>query len=231
MADDADRFRKGVELLKKGSLEEAIGELEVAATTGEDLPIEHFALAVAYAKSGDARGGLREFERFLSMGPKDEKKIDYARKKIAKLQAKLDSQEREGAAPTQELAQAFAGPDPTSEPGPVESLQSQADAALAEGRIDEALNLYEKSLAESSKDAAAWSGLGKATFRKGIQGAISAFERAASLDPKNGSPLYNLGMLALLIADRDRARKAFQAALERDPNDAESRRQLSNLGG
>ena len=53
MGEDQGHYRRGVELLKAGRLDEAIDELEIAATSGDDLPVEHFALGVAYAKAGD----------------------------------------------------------------------------------------------------------------------------------------------------------------------------------
>lgn len=85
METDVTRFRRGVELLKAGKLDEAIEELASAATTGEDLPIEHFALAVAYEKHGTNELAASEFERFLSMSPGDEKKVAYARAHLEKL--------------------------------------------------------------------------------------------------------------------------------------------------
>lgn len=225
MSDDATRFRKGVELLKAGHFEEAIGELEVAATTGEDLPIEHFALAVAYAKAAEPLRAVEEFERFLAMDPRDAKKIEYANKQLGKLRKRL---EREGHAPTQELSSMPAppaAPPDAPEPTPAEAGPTAASATTT----GETLRAFENAVATGRDTPSAWSGLGKTAFRKGLETAISAFEKAIALDPAFADAHFNLGLVATVAGDPARARRCFERVLELRPDDDEARVQLDRL--
>ena len=47
--------------------------------------------------------------------------------------------------------------------------------------------------------------------------ALAAFERARAIDPTNGLPLANIGMVHLMAGDGERAASAFRAALTVDP--------------
>ncbi|MFN7973606.1 MAG: tetratricopeptide repeat protein [Acidobacteriota bacterium] len=144
MESDTSRFRNGVQLLKAGKLDEAIAELAIAATTGEDLPVEHFALAVAYEKNGDARRAVKEFQRFLEMNPDDANKIAYAKTHIARLQ------------PAEPVPQVRPSPHqaPAPRPAPAmpaaagsaESWNERGKAAFQNG-IREALSCFERAVA------------------------------------------------------------------------------------
>ena len=50
MEEDRKHFLKGQKFWKNGDVDNAIKEFEIAATTGEDLPVEHLALAQALEK-------------------------------------------------------------------------------------------------------------------------------------------------------------------------------------
>ena len=58
------------------------------------------------------------------------------------------------------------------------------------------------------------------------QDAVAAFERARGLDPGNGLPDVDIGMLHLMAGDRDRASAAFTAALALDPTIARAQNGL-----
>ena len=229
MEDDAGRFRKGIGLLKQGKLEEAIEELEVAATTGEDLPIEHFALAVAYVKNRDFEAARAEFNRFLAMSPDDEKKIAYARAQLAKLPSPPP--------PTRKTPQPPTPPSPPAAPSrpavrdasdPGQALAA-AQHALEAGRDDEAIALFLEALAQDGGSAVTWNGLGKATYRNGVREAMNAFRRALESSPDDVAALFNLGMMARLSGDLELATDCFRRVTSIDPTDDEARRQLDSL--
>jgi len=218
MDDDAIRFRKGIKLLKQGKLEEAVAELEIAATTGIDLPVEHFALAVAYASKGESIEAIAEFERYLSMDPKDDTKIAYAKKKLARLRGKTEK--------TRELPteQRHSGVPVDAEPE-----TTRADKLLAEGRIDDAIELFEHAV-RNTPSSAAWCGLGKATYRKGLKVALASFEKAVSLDAKNTAACFNAGAVAELLGETAKASRYFELVVAAHPDDREAAARLAALG-
>jgi len=91
-------------------------------------------------------------------------------------------------------------------------------------------------LAEASKrypgDARIWLDLGTLAGERGdLALARQCLERAVSLAPADSLAHRNLAMACLGLGDRTAARRGFAEALRLDPNDAEVRRQLEQLGG
>jgi len=84
---DVIAYRKAVKLFKEGSVLEALELFREAATTGEDRPLEHFALATAYMKTGQLPEAKAEYERFFDMGGGDDKHNAAARKALERLGA------------------------------------------------------------------------------------------------------------------------------------------------
>jgi len=100
---------------------------------------------------------------------------------------------------------------------------------LAElGQNDEAIAVLDKSAAMIDWDPELWNYLGVAYWNKGdLPDAVTAYERALTLDPKYGTVLSNLGtaLAAQAMKTKDtaplrRAMDAFKRALESDPRDA-----------
>ena len=82
---DVIAYRKAVDLFKEGRMLEALGLFREAATTGEDRPVEHFALATAYMKTGQFAEARVEYERFFAMGGGEEGHNAAARKALEKM--------------------------------------------------------------------------------------------------------------------------------------------------
>ncbi len=98
---DVIAYRKAVRLFKEGHILEALELFREAATTGEDRPMEHFALATAYMKTGQLDEARTEYERFFAMGGGEDRHNAAARKALKKLEPeapKTCSDPAEGAA-------------------------------------------------------------------------------------------------------------------------------------
>ena len=112
---DVIAYRKAVTLFKEGRILESLALFREAATTGEDRPIEHFALATAYMKTGQVPEARAEYERFFEMGGGDDGHNAAARKALAKL----------GAAPATSTAPASAPPGREPANVPLEAIRKQ----------------------------------------------------------------------------------------------------------
>jgi tetratricopeptide (TPR) repeat protein len=85
------------------------------------------------------------------------------------------------------------------------------------GKIDEAIELYRKSLASNDKISGVWTNLGLAMRDKqNFVDAAKAFQRAADLSPQDPRPLAYLGVLYLERNWNREALDNFEAALNRD---------------
>lgn len=85
------------------------------------------------------------------------------------------------------------------------------------GKIDDAIELYRKSLAANDKISGVWTNLGLAMRDKqNFVDAAKAFQRAADLSPQDPRPLAYLGVLYLERNWNREALDNFEAALIRD---------------
>jgi arylsulfatase A-like enzyme len=92
-----------------------------------------------------------------------------------------------------------------------------ADALLRAGHPRESLAYYRKVLAAGARTAEPFVGLASAYAEMGrLDQARTVLEQGVALDPRNGQAQYNLGEIARVAGDRDRARSRYRAALE-DP--------------
>ncbi|HEU5397251.1 MAG TPA: tetratricopeptide repeat protein, partial [Verrucomicrobiae bacterium] len=92
-----------------------------------------------------------------------------------------------------------------------------------QGRLDEAIEYYEKAAALEPTSAAIYIGLGNVYARKGsLPDAIASYQKALEIDPANVEAQYDLG-LAYLYGDRiDEGAALVQKALAKDPAFAET---------
>lgn len=76
--------------------------------------------------------------------------------------------------------------------------QVEAAKAYADGDIHRAASLYEDLVATLPDDADLWYRLGNARFRlQDVDDAVTAYSRAAQIDPHHAKALYNLGVARL----------------------------------
>ncbi len=110
-------------------------------------------------------------------------------------------------------------------------LWSNLGVILAEqGRYRDARKMCEKSVKLSPGYAAGHNNLGLILQAlKDTAGAISAFRRAVSLDPRGQPAQLNLARLYLKLGMEDRARTALEAYLELEPGNPETIRLLDSI--
>ncbi len=116
--------------------------------------------------------------------------------------------------------------------------QHLALVALRRGDFAAARERAERALAENDGLSLAWSYLGSARYKLGeARGALEGWERAVAIDPADFDALYNIGLVAPEVGDRDKARAALERFLDAAPPDRygadldDARRRLAALGG
>jgi tetratricopeptide (TPR) repeat protein len=210
--DDVARFNEGMELMKTGRFDQAVEKFRYAASTGKDRAMEHYALAVALYKGRKLAASREEFNRFLSMNPRDNQ---YVRQAKAALAA-IEQQEKKPAKR-----------DRPANPLADNAAYKNAVEAYLRGDYDAALDGFRKALAEVPNNKHVFNNLGLAYLAMRDEAkAIEAFEKAAEIDPAFLEALNNLG-LAWTQYGSLKARAAFEKAIDVEPDFFDA---LANLG-
>ncbi|HEY9005310.1 MAG TPA: tetratricopeptide repeat protein [Ohtaekwangia sp.] len=113
----------------------------------------------------------------------------------------------------------------------VSVLKAVAMAYLANDKFtNDALTLLQKAKSINSSDYETFILLGD-TYTKLVKGgdAVSAFETAASLDPKSGTPQYKIGVVYQRSKNLTSAEEHFKNAIAADPNYALAYKELGEL--
>lgn len=104
-------------------------------------------------------------------------------------------------------------------------LAAEALQAQRAGRLDDAIELYQKAINAHPELSGIWTNLGVALMAKNdFTTAAEAFKRAADLSPTDSRPLINLGVAYLDRGWADESLNWFGRALERDPNNIDALR-------
>ncbi len=99
-----------------------------------------------------------------------------------------------------------------------QALIAEGNQAEDQGRLQEALKLYDQAIAEAPEFARAYLNRGNALMAmKDLDAAISAFETAARLDPAMAGAHYNLGNALLRQGRLEDAGNAYRRALSLRP--------------
>jgi predicted O-linked N-acetylglucosamine transferase (SPINDLY family) len=104
-------------------------------------------------------------------------------------------------------------------PDSAAALAMQATASFAQGRVEEAAELYARAVAAPGADAAMFLGFGNALFASGdAANATKQFARAAELDPQDARARFSLAMSHLRpiyddVTQMEASRRAFTRAL------------------
>jgi tetratricopeptide (TPR) repeat protein len=108
------------------------------------------------------------------------------------------------------------------------SLAARAQSAEKSGNLDQAIDLYQQSLALSPDFGAAWNNMGLALMKRGRDvdwiAAQQSFQKAAGALPSDATPYRNLGILYQQRGFEEDALRNFESALAVDPNDIDSLR-------
>jgi tetratricopeptide (TPR) repeat protein len=235
---DVADFNEGMALLKANRLDEAVRKFREAATTGEDRPMEHYALAVALHRNGQWEEARAEIERFLSMSPKANTYVAQARAILPIIERKLADQRREvarQATPPGGIKRADVARAVEAAARPADSLLQCAAYekginAYLRGDYAEAEESFQEALGEMQDVASlkhVYNNLGLTYHaRHEYDTAIRSFEKALSMDSGFLEARNNLG-LAWNDCGMMKAVEAFEAVLRADPNFFDA---LVNLG-
>jgi serine/threonine-protein kinase len=132
--------------------------------------------------------------------------------------AKTDRDDSPAAAPVDQAQPA----EPTTAPTNAIDLTEQANRALRQNQVEEAIALYKQAIAADPHYIPAYLGLSAAQNRNGNSaGAVETLEEAVANNPQNPAALLRLGEAQLLLADDPEAALAsFQEAAEIEPHAA-----------
>lgn len=217
---DVTAYRKGVSLFKAGKVLEALKYFRFAAESGEDRPMEHFALASALLQVNELSAAREEYEKFLRFESGLGDKERAAGLALAGIEARL---RKEVSAPVSVVQ------EPTAPAGSGESIGGHEERLVEESQLEP-----DPQPPERGRDR-----LEEA--RKGFDEALN-FYRAGGYDPAlerlikvadvwgQTPELLNLmGLCHLHRKDFGAAEAALMRALELDPEGVEARINLSRL--
>ena len=254
--EDVVAYKEGVQLFRGGKVLEALARFKFAARTGEDRPMEHFALASAYAQVGQLEEAAAEYRRFLDMGSglaQQEKAARAALDSLGRKLAEADAQ-RHAAAEAQrrqrleQVRKSFDEAVAYYRAGGYQSALERLGGLLESwGRTTEVLNLvglchlhledYPAALAAleeghrlDPENGDVLLNLARAHFEGGCGPARAALEKLVKLHPRRAAAWFNLGVLRLANSDFRGAQQAWTSVLEIDPDDKDARANLEMLG-
>jgi Flp pilus assembly protein TadD len=253
---DVIAYRKAVKLFKEGNILEALALFHEAATTGEDRPMEHFALATAYMKTGQLPEAKAEYERFFEMGGGEDGHNAAARKALDKIEAAAASAAAKAAEEQQrELAKAaldkvraqFADGVNYYRAGGFQGALERLEPLLdSYGRTPELLNtiancyvgldngaaaqaLLEEAVVQPECPPEVFVTLGRLRFEEGCKAALGALGAAVEIAPDDALAWFNKGVVHFARGDYDDARVAWTKASELDPRDRQVKANLEFL--
>lgn len=181
----------------------------------------HYYLGLAQLQSGDLEQAMANFNKGIELDKRDG--LNYAGKGHAYLLEKKPAMAREQF----DLALKY-------------SRSKDANVMKAIGRayltdtkyLLDAISMLEQAKAADGSDPETHILLGDALLIQNPQQggpAISSYERAASADPKSGTPHYKIGRIWQQARGVENAIAAFQRAIEADPEYAPAYHQLGEL--
>lgn len=227
--DDVKAYKKGVALFKAGKVLEALRYFKFAAETGEDRPMEHFALAAAYMQVGNLDGAQAEYARFLAMKPGQPQQEHAARKVIAGIEQKrLEAKVQAKAVQEEKLAREQAAAVADEERRKKQQLEQMSklyEEALSffrGGGYDSALGRLESLLESWGRTAEVLNVVGLCHKKKGDSDkAVEVFREALAEDPDNADVQLNL---AQTYFDRgvQSARPLIEAVVKKKPENAQA---------
>jgi Flp pilus assembly protein TadD len=240
---DVIAYRKAVKLFKEGNILEALALFHEAATTGEDRPMEHFALATAYMKTGQLGPAKTEYERFFAMGGGEDGHNAAARKALAK----IDGAAAAEAAKLDEVRKQFADGVNYYRAGGYQGALERLEPLLESyGRTPELLNtiancyvrledgataqaLLEEAVVQPECPPEVFVTLGRLRFEEGCKAALGALGAAVEIAPGDALAWFNKGVVHFARGDYADAEAAWTRASALDPGDRQVKANLEFL--
>ncbi len=248
MADsDVIAYRKAVELFKEGRMLEALGLFREAATTGEDRPVEHFALATAYMKTSQFAEARGEYERFFEMGGGEEGQNAAGRKALERMPATATVADKTPRGDLDAVREQYADGVNYYRAGGYQGALERLEPLLESyGRTPELLNtvancyigleaapraqaLLEEAVAQPDCPPEVFVSLGRLRFDGGCKAALAALAVAVEIAPDNALAWYNKGAVHFARGEYEEAEAAWNKALAFDPHDRQAQVNLEFL--
>jgi tetratricopeptide (TPR) repeat protein len=224
-------LRLGMAELARGRLEEASTALTAASAHEPLRAATHFELGRIAQSRGEAATAARHFEDALALQP-EAIQLHYP---LALAYRDLGDRARA----EEHLARAGRGrisfPDPLLDDLAELSRGTSmhlfnAGAALATGRIDDAISEYRQALAKDPDNVQAAQGLAGALARDGqLEAAVTAYRRTFELAPEDPATRSDLGMLLLASGRLDEAARELTTAVALAPDFAPAHAHLAAL--
>jgi tetratricopeptide (TPR) repeat protein len=147
-----------------------------------------FGLGIALEGLGDKKGASAAFEKYVALEKSPAKQwfIDYAKGELGKLSGG-------SVAVAQPIAPTVTPPQPVTPRGDAAQLRATADQLRKEGKLDEAVNAYQKAIEADRGNLDLYNDLGNIYFSlKMYEKAASSFQQATERDPNFALGWYNL---------------------------------------
>lgn len=254
--DDVKAYKEGVALFRQGKVLEALGRFKFAAETGEDRPMEFFALGSAYVRVGDWEGAKAQYSRFLAMSPGLPQQEAAARAALQKAEAKIvegraEAEAAQKATEEKRRQEALAKVRNVFDEAVAYYRAGGFDSALERlqqllnswGRTAEILNLVglchvrlgnhadavqalEEALLEDPANADVALNLARSHFDRGTSRAAALLQQCVAGHPGNSQAWFNLGVLHLAQSEFGKAAAAWAKVVQLDPSDNEAKANL-----
>jgi Flp pilus assembly protein TadD len=199
-------YDQGCYLLGQGKVDDAVLELRQSLAIDPKDPAVHQALGQALERQGDKAQAMQEWQKALDLSSTDAQAYGNGPDGKPRPQGWIqDAQEAQRAARAALLA----------------ALQSQAEAATAAGRFEDAAASYRQATGVDPSSALLWRGLGASLRRaQRLDAALEAYDHAASLDPTDAGTQKARGYLNFALNDITQSVEAFAKYTQLMPSDA-----------
>jgi protein O-mannosyl-transferase len=193
-------------LLRKGRIDEAIVEAEVALRIQPNGAEGHSNLAMALSKKGDMENALLHFQRAVEIKPK-QPKLHYNIATVLAENGRLDE------------AISHYEQEVQIQPEFAEAHNNLGTALLRKGRLDDALFHFEKAMAANPRLAKVHYNAAIVLVEKGRPlEAVDLLRKTLQLDPGNTEARVELGVAWSQAGRMDLAMSAWEKTLESEPD-------------
>ena len=223
------RFALGGLLLRQGRDEEALGELETAATLAPTLTDARLQLADLHARRGRFAEAIERYDALLAIDPQDAAVLTHraaARVNLAAGRAAGDPAAIASA--RADLERALVVTDDAETQAAAHDLLARLD--LGDGRTRSAEEHYRRALDADPGHRTALAGLGNLLGRRGSYAeAAGLYRRLVAAEPGDATARMGEAVSLLLAGDYVKARERLEIHVAELPKDAALKARLARL--
>ena len=185
--------------------DEALLHLRMALDLNPDLSMAHSNLGQVLMNLGSAEEGMAHLEKAVDIAPDNLQAWDN----LGRFCLHAGNFQRAEYSWLRALA---------IRPHTAHLMVRLGTATAAQGRVDEAIELYQQVLQQNPADVDAWAQLGVCYFlRKDFGSCQNALERALHIKPDDHIALRHLGLVHIALGAKQRAEAAFAKLLRHYP--------------